>query len=91
LLSHLWEQVNRWGIPRVLFLGVFLLERLGGDGLYYLAAIMNVILSASAIWGLPADGRVREGEVWKRLRSEIDWVGAVIGTVSTSLVSYVLA
>jgi MFS family permease len=58
---------------------------------YYLAAIVNVMLLASAIWGLPADGRDQEGGVWKRLRSEIDWVGALLTTVSISLLSYVLA
>lgn len=60
---------------------------------FYFAAAVNVVLLVSAMWGVPKDDQVEGGKVriWKRLRSDIDWVGAMIATVSISLLSYVMA
>ena len=58
---------------------------------FYLAAGLNAILFGAALWGLPYDGRSTSGEVvWLRLSREIDWVGALIATVSLAMLSYVM-
>ena len=57
---------------------------------YYLSTIINSVLFAGAVWGLPAVGK--QGAVsWKRLLHEIDWIGALIISISLGLLSYVLA
>lgn len=70
--------------------GVFV-QSVGWRSAFYFAAGVNVVLLASAVWGLPNDEEEERGRVWERLRSEIDWVGAAIATVSISLLSYVMA
>jgi len=57
------------------------------------AAASNAGVVVAAVWGLPEDlgGSIAEGGVLKRLKREIDWVGASIATLSISLLSYVMA
>ena len=54
--------------------------------LYALTAITGVLILA--IWGLP---KSRSTPTWARLRSEIDWIGAMIATTSLALLCYCLA
>lgn len=57
---------------------------------YYLSATINAVLFPGAVWGLPAVGK--QGAVsWRRLLHEIDWIGALIISISLGLLSYILA
>lgn len=51
--------------------------------------IINFVLVGSAVWGLPKDEPTVD--VWKRVGTEIDWIGALMATVAISLLSYVMA
>lgn len=68
--------------------GIFV-ETIGWRWAFYLATIVNSILVGAAVWGLPSDEE--SVDVWKRMRADIDWIGAAMATVAISLLSYVLA
>ena len=73
-----------------LVLGGLFVGSIGWRWAYYLATIANTVLFGSAIWGLPGD-ESRQGNIWKRMAGEIDWIGAFIATASISLLSYTMA
>ena len=59
---------------------------------YYLGTICNGIVIAVAMWSLPADADIESGaSVWKRMKEEIDWVGAGIASTSLAMLFYVFA
>lgn len=72
----------------LLFGGLFT-DTIGWRWGYHLSAIINAMIVAGAIWGLPA--MERKSIAWNRLVSGIDWVGAVTLSASLGLLSYVLA
>ena len=85
-----------------LALGGVLTDTIGWRWGYYLAAILTVIVLAVAVWGLPKEidqPTVEDGAApqtgWsyrlQRLKTEIDWVGAMIASASLALISYVFA
>lgn len=56
---------------------------------FYIAAILNAAVFGFAIWALP---KPDEGKIsWQRIKSDIDWVGAMIASASLALLSYVFA
>ena len=82
---------NPVGYTAGLILGGVFVGTVGWRVAFYLAAGLNAILFGAALWGLPYDGRSTSGEVvWLRLSREIDWVGALIATVSLAMLSYVM-
>ncbi len=73
-----------------LILGGVFTNTIGWRWGYYLSAIINAALFVAALWGLPA-AKTREAVSWGRLLHEIDWIGALIISISLGLLSYVLA
>ena len=66
-----------------------------------MAAIIDAAIFAIAFWGLPStidsptDGEGAADLTWERkwaqLREDIDWVGAIIASISLAMLSYVFA
>lgn len=80
------------GFALGLVLGGVLTDTVGWRWAYYITAIINFLISTSAVWLLPnvrtghhADSRAR------RLAWDIDWVGAVIISAGLGLLLYILA
>lgn len=75
-----------------LVLGGFFVESIGWRYGYHLGTVCGGLITAVAVWSLPADGyTVGGGNVWKRMKEEIDWVGAVIASTSLAMLFYVFA
>lgn len=84
-----------------LTLGGVLTDSIGWRWGFYLAAIANTIIFVVALWGLPSsidgagDSAVAEiptwSQRWYRLKTEIDWIGALIASTSLAMLSYVFA
>lgn len=80
------------GFALGLVLGGIFTDTIGWRWAYYITAIINFLISTSAIWILPniqhpyhSDSRMR------RLTRDIDWVGAMIISIGLGLLLYVLA
>ena len=74
-----------------LVLGGVFADTIGWRYGYYISAIINAFLAVGAIWGLP-DAAQRDGPlIWSRIIYDIDWIGALILSLSLGLLSYVLA
>lgn len=70
----------------------FLTDTVGWRPAFYLAAAAGLMLSVVGIWALPKDTRQEEEKtVWKRMGSDIDWVGLILATTGLATLSYVLA
>jgi MFS family permease len=83
---------NPVGFTVGLTMGGLFVGTVGWRVAFYFAAGLNAILFGAALWALPYDGRSTPGEViWLRLKREIDWIGAVIATISLAMLSYVMA
>lgn len=67
----------------------------GWRAAFYLAGAVSLALFAVGMWALPPDGarsrRSGHASVWKRLVSEIDWVGAALASTGLATLSYVFA
>lgn len=71
--------------------GVFV-DSIGWRPAFYFTGSASFVIFLIGIWVLPRDARSQQGQsVWKRLASEIDWVGAILASVGVALLSYVLA
>ncbi|KAF1979739.1 integral membrane protein [Bimuria novae-zelandiae CBS 107.79] len=57
---------------------------------FHIAAIINSVVFVVGIFGLPKVNAVQTN-IWKRLRTEIDWVGITIGSASLAMLSYAFA
>lgn len=89
------------GFSLGLALGGVLTDTIGWRWGFYLSAILDVVVFGVAIWGLPrdldnpagAEGPARHswGQKLERLRTEIDWVGALIASTSLAMLSYAFA
>ncbi|KAL9592790.1 MAG: hypothetical protein Q9179_006367 [Wetmoreana sp. 5 TL-2023] len=74
-----------------LTLGGVLTESIGWEWGFYLSAIINGAVFGLSAWQLPRSvGRV-EKVTWKRLREEVDWVGACVVSIALAMLSYELA
>jgi len=84
-----------------LTLGGVLTDSIGWRWGFYISAILDLVIFGVALWGLPralndgvgSDGSA--GNTWahklRRLKSEIDWIGAIIASASLAMLSYALA
>ena len=82
--------VQPLGFSLGLVLEGVLLNSIGWRTGYYLCGGATVILFLVSIWALPLD-RAVEGPIIKRLKKEIDWIGATIVFACLALFSYVFA
>ncbi|KAJ4303381.1 hypothetical protein N0V90_002274 [Kalmusia sp. IMI 367209] len=57
---------------------------------FHIAAIINSVVFVIGLFGLPKVDAVQK-DVWRRLRTEIDWVGIAIGGASLAMLSYAFA
>jgi MFS family permease len=87
--------VQPLGFSLGLVLEGVLLNSVGWRIGYYLSGGATLVLFLVGIWALPpdrmADGLITEGSMLKRLKTEIDWVGAMIAFTCLALFSYVFA
>lgn len=68
-----------FGFSVGLVLGGVFVDTIGWRFVYYLGGAVTIILFFVGIWILPAD--IPSGPTtFKRVRTEIDWIGAVIAT-----------
>lgn len=74
-----------------LVLGGFFVESIGWRYGYYFGTICSGIITAVAVWSLPADDQTMRGHIWNRMRQEIDWIGAGIASSSLAMLFYVFA
>lgn len=81
------------GFSLGLVLGGVFVDGIGWQPAFYLAGAASFVFSLIGIWALPRDTRCsRSGQsIWKRLASEIDWVGAILASTGLATLSYVLA
>lgn len=70
--------------------GLFQGSSLGWRFGYYLCAGISMVLTVVNFFKLPKD-RQREPISWRRLRSEIDWVGILLSSSCLGIISYVFA
>jgi MFS family permease len=73
--------------------GVLADSKVTWRGGFYVAAGINTVVLAVTFWGLPKldEGRADHETMWKRLRSEIDWTGALLLSSGLAMLSYVFA
>ena len=57
---------------------------------FYVAAISSALMLAIAAWQLPRNQRSNAKDMWQRLVSDIDWVGAIFVSIALALLSYVI-
>ncbi len=69
--------------------GVFI-DTIGWRASFYISGASMLGLFLVGVWALPKD-RLGEEPIFKRLASDIDWVGAGIASACLTLFSYVLA
>ena len=84
-----------------LTLGGVLTDSIGWRFGFYLSAIANTLVVIMATFGLPKSidsvGGGEAGSVptwkqkWHRMKTEIDWIGAVVASTSLAMLSYVFA
>lgn len=75
-----------------LVLGGVFVDTVGWRVPFYLAGAVIFASFLTGIWVLPRDVDIRTGQsMWKRLASEIDWIGALIASTGLATLSYVLA
>lgn len=78
------------GFSLGLTLGGVLSDTIGWRWGFYIAAIVNMIVFVVGFFGLPKVD-AKQAHVWKRLATEIDWVGIAIGSASLAMLSYSFA
>jgi MFS family permease len=74
-----------------LTLGGVFAQTIGWRWGFHIAALLNTTVFFVAVWGLPRTDKSHGAVSWSRIRTEIDWVGATIASVSLAVLSYVLA
>ena len=57
---------------------------------FYAVAGVTMALFAVNCWGLPYDEK-KVKIVWRKLKTDVDWIGVVISSTSMALLSYSLA
>lgn len=72
--------------------GVFT-DTVGWRPAFYLAAATSFTLFLVSIWALPQDTPPEGGgqSLWRRVASEIDWLGLLLASLGLATLSYVLA
>ncbi|KAF2186452.1 MFS general substrate transporter [Zopfia rhizophila CBS 207.26] len=81
---------NPIGYGLGLLLGGIFVDTLGWRWCYYLGLCLNGLILITSFFSIPL-AQPSGGISWSRLRSSVDWVGAIIASVVLALLSYVLA
>ncbi|KAF2678693.1 MFS general substrate transporter [Lentithecium fluviatile CBS 122367] len=80
------------GFALGLVLGGVFADTIGWRWAYYITAIINFLISTSALWLLPNDHHAYHPDSrMRRLTRDIDWVGAIIISAGLGLLLYILA
>ncbi|EFR02753.1 integral membrane protein [Nannizzia gypsea CBS 118893] len=79
------------GFSLGIVLGGVLIASIGWRYGYYIVAGVNVLVLIVAYWQIPTDPRKVVPVTWKRLTTEIDWVGTLLISASLGLFSYALS
>ncbi|PGH19295.1 hypothetical protein AJ80_04048 [Polytolypa hystricis UAMH7299] len=79
------------GFSLGLVVGGLLVDTVGWRYGYYIVAAVNVLILGIAFWGVPKDPRQVDPVTWKRIYTEIDWIGTVLISGSLGMFSYILA
>ena len=75
-----------------LVLGGVLVSGIGWRAGFYIAGGVGFLLFFVGIWSLPASAKpAQHRSIWKRLRTEIDWLGVGLSSSCLAIFSYVLA
>jgi len=77
-----------------LVLGGLFVENIGWRWGYYIGAILTFMVFIISIFGIPVDAKSPAQSfttIFKRLRSEIDWIGCALISASLGLFSYILS
>lgn len=74
-----------------LILGGVFTDTIGWRWSFFVSAVLNFIISVSAIWVLPSVYRPGEKPWTRRLIEDIDWVGAFTLSAALGILLYVLA
>ena len=73
-----------------LVLGGLFVDSIGWRAGYYICAAANIAFAFVSFWSLPKATQ-ESYNVVLRLKSELDWLGAAMVSISLGLLSYVLA
>ncbi|KAI1420908.1 MFS general substrate transporter [Xylaria sp. FL1777] len=79
------------GFSLGLVLGGVFIDSTGWRPAFYFVGAATTVLFFAGFWALPHDRPRSTHSVWKRLASEIDWIGATIASTGLATVSYVFA
>ncbi|KAL7905465.1 major facilitator superfamily domain-containing protein [Trichoderma velutinum] len=79
------------GFSLGLVLGGIFADSTGWRAAFYLAAATTFALFLVGVWTLPKVAVRPRTPIWSRILKEVDIIGAVIGTASLAMLSYVLA
>ncbi|KAM0452060.1 hypothetical protein ACHAPV_009684 [Trichoderma viride] len=79
------------GFSLGLVLGGVFADSTGWRAAFYLAAATTFALFVAGIWVLPKNAVRPNKPIWSQILTEIDIIGAIIGTASLAMLSYVLA
>ena len=76
-----------------LVLGGVFADKIGWRWGFYIVAILNIIVFGVGIKGLPNASAPRSSDfsTWKAVKTDIDWVGALIASTSLAMLSYCFA
>ncbi|KAI4253446.1 MAG: hypothetical protein LQ352_003688 [Teloschistes flavicans] len=74
-----------------LILGGVFTDTIGWRWGFYISAIINALISLCAMWALPSTERNNIKPWTRRLREDIDWIGASILSTALGILLYVLA
>ena len=74
-----------------LILGGVFTDTIGWRWSFFVSAIINFVISVSAIWALPSVYRPSEKAWNRRLIEDIDWIGALTLSAALGILLYVLA
>ncbi|KAI1321094.1 MFS general substrate transporter [Xylariaceae sp. FL0255] len=85
-----------FGFAVGLVLGGIVLERVSWSAAFYVAGAPVLAIALTSWWALPKSPTTSTRSdnvpsVWRRLYTEIDWVGAGLASIGLALLSYVLA
>ena len=70
--------------------GVFT-DTIGWRWSFFVSAMINIVISVSAIWVLPSERHPSDKSWNRRLIEDIDWIGAVVLSTALGILLYVLA
>ncbi|KAI1368116.1 MFS general substrate transporter [Xylaria arbuscula] len=79
------------GFSLGLVLGGVFIDSIGWRPAFYFVGASTGVLFLVGFWALPHDRSRSAHSVWKRLATEIDWVGAAVASTGLATLSYIFA